>query len=71
MTDEPRAAGRIARRLGTSLALYLVAAVLGRALANAGVAPVAAYQLLVATVIVDTRLLWSFFRRPKLAPRTA
>ncbi|HTR54715.1 MAG TPA: hypothetical protein VMJ10_28680 [Kofleriaceae bacterium] len=71
MTDEPRSAGRTTRRLGTSFALYLVMAVLGRTLANAGVAPVAAYQPLVATVIVDIRLLWSFFRRPKLAARTA
>jgi len=55
------------RRVCTSFDAYLVAFGLARTLAEAGVAPVAAYQLLVATAIVDTRLLWSFFRTPKLA----
>ncbi|MGE5183294.1 MAG: sulfite exporter TauE/SafE family protein [Acidobacteriota bacterium] len=56
------------RRVCMSFDAYLVSFGLARTLVATGVAPVAAYQLLVATAIVDTRLLWSFFRtqRPKL-----
>ncbi len=56
------------RRVCMSFDAYLVSFGLARTLVDTGVSPVAAYQLLVATAIVDTRLLWSFFRtrRPKL-----
>ena len=51
-------------RVGASLAAYAVAAAAARALTGAGVAPAVAYQLVVATVIADSRLLWTYFRRP-------
>ncbi len=56
------------RRVCMSFDAYLVSFGLARTLCEVGIAPAAAYQLLVATAIVDTRLLWSFFRarRPKL-----
>ena len=56
------------RRVCMSFDAYLVSFGLARTLIEAGVSPVAAYQLLVATAIVDTRLLWTFFRaqRPAL-----
>lgn len=50
------------RRVCMSFDAYLVAFGLARVLIDSGVAPAAAYQLLVATSIVDTRLLWGFFR---------
>jgi len=50
------------RRVCMSFDAYLVSFGLARTLIDTGVSPVAAYQLLVATAIVDTRLLWSFFR---------
>ncbi|HEY1554452.1 MAG TPA: sulfite exporter TauE/SafE family protein [Kofleriaceae bacterium] len=67
------------RRVCTSFDAYLIAFGLARTLIEGGVAPVAAYQLLVATAIVDTRLLWSFFhsrrndagRAPNLALEAA
>ena len=41
---------------------YLVSFGLARTLIDFGIAPGVAYQLLVATAIVDTSLLWTFFR---------
>jgi hypothetical protein len=55
-------------RVAASLAAYGLAACAARALTASGVAPAVAYQLLVATVIADSRLLWMYFRR--LAPET-
>jgi uncharacterized membrane protein YfcA len=55
------------RRVCMSFDAYLVAFGLARALIDAGVPAVAAYQLLVATAIVDTRLLWTFFRARRSA----
>jgi uncharacterized protein len=56
------------RRVCMSFDAYLVSFGLARTLVEVGVSPVAAYQLLIATAIVDTRLLWTFFRarRPAL-----
>ncbi len=50
------------RRVCMSFDAYLVTFGLARVLTDFGVAPAAAYQLLVGTAIVDTRLLWSFFK---------
>ena len=60
------------RRVCMSFDAYLVAFGLSRVLIDFGIAPGVAYQLLVATAIVDTNLLWSFFRSrprvPKVVP---
>src|SRR4029077_10651295 len=50
------------RRVCMSFDAYLVSFGLARVLIEVGVAPAAAYQLLVATAIIDTRLLWGFFK---------
>jgi hypothetical protein len=50
------------RRVCMSFDAYLVSFGLARVLIDVGVAPAAAYQLLVATAIIDTRLLWGFFK---------
>lgn len=50
------------RRVCMSFDAYLVSFGLARVLTDFGVDPAAAYQLLVGTAIVDTRLLWGFFR---------
>jgi uncharacterized membrane protein YfcA len=50
------------RRVCMSFDAYLVSFGLARVLIELGVAPAAAYQLVVATAIIDTLLLWSFFR---------
>jgi uncharacterized protein len=50
------------RRVCMSFDAYLVSFGLSRTLADAGVAPLLAYQVLAATAIIDTRLLWRFFR---------
>lgn len=56
------------RRVCMSVDAYLVSFGLARVLIGLGVAPVVAYQLIVATVILDGGLLWSFFvRRPVAA----
>jgi uncharacterized membrane protein YfcA len=55
------------RRICMSFDAYLVAFGLSHTLASSGVAPGVAYQLLVATLIIDGRLLWTFFR-PALPP---
>ncbi len=60
------------RRVCMSFDAYLVAFGLSRVLIDFSIAPGVAYQLLVATAIVDTNLLWSFFRSrprvPKVVP---
>jgi uncharacterized membrane protein YfcA len=50
------------RRVCMSFDAYLVAFGLARTLVDAGVTPGVAYQLLVATAIIDSSLLWGFFR---------
>ena len=50
------------RRVCMSFDAYLVAFGLSRTLIDLGIVPGVAYQLLVATAIVDANLLWSFFR---------
>ncbi|CAN5122594.1 TSUP family transporter [soil metagenome] len=56
------------RRVCMSFDAYLVAFGLSRVLIELGIAPGVAYQLLVATAIVDANLLWGFFRtRPRAA----
>ena len=50
------------RRVCMSFDAYLVSFGLSRTLIDFGVAPGVAYQLLVATAIVDANLLWTFFR---------
>jgi uncharacterized membrane protein YfcA len=55
------------RRVCMSFDAYLVAFGLSRTLIDHGVAPGVAYQLLLATAIVDINLLWAFFRTPRLA----
>ena len=50
------------RRVCMSFDAYLVAFGLARTLVEHGIAPGVAYQLLLATAIVDTSLLWTFFR---------
>src|SRR3569623_2052647 len=51
------------RRVCMSFDAYLVAFGLSRTLTELGVAPGVAYQVLVATAILDLRLLWTFFPR--------
>ncbi len=51
------------RRVCTSFDAYLVSFGLARTLVDTDISPVAAYQILIATAIIDTRLLWTFFRR--------
>ena len=50
------------RRVCMSFDAYLVAFGLSRALVDAGVEPLLAYQVLALTSIADTILLWGFFR---------
>jgi uncharacterized membrane protein YfcA len=50
------------RRVCMSFDAYLVSFGLARTLADSGIAPALAYQVLAATAIIDTRLLWTFFR---------
>ncbi len=60
------------RRVCMSFDAYIVAFGLTRVLADAGVPPVVADLALVATAIIDTTLLWRFFRRRAAAlPRRA
>lgn len=55
------------RRVCMSFDAYLVAFGLARTLIELGIAPGVAYQLLVATAIVDLNLLWRFFRARRAA----
>jgi hypothetical protein len=41
---------------------------LSRTLQSAGVPPAAAYQVMIAASILDTALLWVFFRRRQPGP---
>lgn len=50
------------RRVCMSFDAYLVSFGLARTLIEFGIAPGVAYQLLVATAIIDVNLLWTFFR---------
>ena len=50
------------RRVCTSFDAYLVAFGLAHALVSTGVPKSAAYQLVLATAVLDTRMLWTFFR---------
>jgi uncharacterized membrane protein YfcA len=59
------------RRVCMSFDAYLVSFGLSRTLIELGIAPGVAYQLLVATAIVDTSLLWTFFRGRARTPRSA
>jgi uncharacterized protein len=59
------------RRVCMSFDAYLVSFGLSRTLIDFGIAPGVAYQLLVATAIVDTSLLWTFFRGRARAARSA
>ena len=59
------------RRVCMSFDAYLVAFGLSRTLIDLGIVPGVAYQLLVATAIVDVNLLWSFFRSRARARRVA
>jgi hypothetical protein len=47
---------------------YIVSFGLARTLTDAGVPWIAAYQVMVAVLVIDTALLWAFFRpRPAMA----
>ncbi|HEX7704306.1 MAG TPA: sulfite exporter TauE/SafE family protein [Kofleriaceae bacterium] len=59
------------RRVCMSFDAYLVSFGLSRTLIEFGIAPGVAYQLLVATAIVDASLLWTFFRGRSRAARSA
>jgi uncharacterized membrane protein YfcA len=59
------------RRVCMSFDAYLVSFGLSRTLIDFGIAPGVAYQLLVATAIVDASLLWTFFRGRARAARSA
>jgi uncharacterized protein len=53
------------RRVCMSFDAYLVAFGLSRTLIEHGIMPGVAYQLLLATAIIDTSLLWTFFSRAR------
>jgi uncharacterized protein len=55
------------RRVCMSFDAYLVAFGLSRTLIEHAIAPGVAYQLVLATAIVDVGLLWTFFRTPRIA----
>jgi uncharacterized membrane protein YfcA len=52
------------RRVCMSFDAYLVSFGLARTLHGEGVVPLVAYGILVLTAVIDTRLLWTFFRAP-------
>ena len=56
------------RRVCMSFDAYLVAFGLSRTLTNAGVAPLSAYLVLVLAALIDTRMLWTYFRPRAAAP---
>ena len=58
------------RRVCMSFDAYLVSFGLARTLIEFGIAPGVAYQLLVATAIIDANLLWTFFRGRSRSART-
>lgn len=53
------------RRICMSFDAYLVSFGLARTMSDLGVAPAVAYQAMIATAIIDTHLLWTFFRRSR------
>ena len=53
------------RRVCMSFDAYLVGFGLSRTLDAAGVAPELAYLVLVGAALIDSRLLWAYFRAPK------
>jgi hypothetical protein len=62
------------RRVCMSFDAYLVSFGLSRTLTNVGVAAGPAYLVLVLAALIDTRMLWSYFRpraRRELAPEVA
>jgi uncharacterized membrane protein YfcA len=55
------------RRVCMSFDAYIVSFGLARTLADAGVPSIAAYQVMVAVLVIDAALLWAFFRaRPAM-----
>jgi len=56
------------RRICMSFDAYIVAFGLSRTLESVGVPAVAAYQVMIAASILDTALLWLFFRRRQPEP---
>lgn len=50
------------RRICMSFDAYLIAFGLARTLTAFGVAPASAYAVMIVTALIDTRLLWSYFR---------
>ena len=54
------------RRVCMSFYAYLVGFGLSRTLDAAGVAPELAYLVLVGAALIDSRLLWAYFRAPRL-----
>jgi uncharacterized membrane protein YfcA len=60
------------RRVCMSFDAYLVSFGLSRTLTSVGVAPLSAYLVMVVAALIDTRLLWSYFRAPQApAPEAA
>ena len=58
------------RRICMSFDAYLVSFGLSRTLTAVGVAPLSAYMVMVVAALIDTRLLWTYFR-PAPAPEGA
>lgn len=58
------------RRVCMSVDAYLVSFGLARVLIGFGVLPIVAYQLVVATALLDGGLLWSFFIRRPIAAKS-
>ena len=56
------------RRICMSFDAYLVSFGLARTLAGEGVVPFVAYSVLIVTAVIDTSLLWTFFRGPSPQP---
>jgi len=50
------------RRICMSFDAYLVSFGLSRTLTSVGVAPASAYLVMIITALIDTRLLWGYFR---------
>ena len=59
------------RRVCMSFDAYLVSFGLSRTLTGMGVAPEWAYVVMVVAALIDTRLLWGYFHRPRAAPELA
>jgi len=59
------------RRVCMSFDAYLVSFGLSRTLTSVGVAPLSAYLVMVVAALIDTRLLWSYFRPATPAPEVA